>query len=172
MINTQRDHPPSVQSSKVASPAIDEGSLHLAETKARRLLELSLLHHYMISTSQEILNSGDKVGELAWSTAVPQQSLGNEALLYAMFALSALHMSETGSHDEHMILTHRKYLALALAEHKRDVMNLNESNFDAVLLISSLLRVTAFAMLRERSLSPYEPPLQWQIGRASCRERV
>jgi hypothetical protein len=162
MINTQRDHPPSVQSSsKVAGPATDEGIPYLAETKARRMLELSLLHHYMISTSLEILNSGDKVGELAWFTAVPQQSLGNEALMYTMFAVSALHMSETGSHDEDMILTHRKYLALALAEHKKDVLNLNESNFDAVLLTSTLLRITAFVMLQKRSLSPYEPPPQW-----------
>lgn len=161
MVSSQRDLQFSIQSSKAASASIDKESLDLPETKARRLRELSLQHHYMISASKEMLNSGDKVAELAWVTAVPRQALGNEALMYAMFALSALHMSETKSDDEDLVLIHRKYLALALSEHKKDVVNLNESNFDAALLTSSLLRVIAFSMLRERSLSPYTPPLQW-----------
>jgi hypothetical protein len=161
MISSQRDYQPSIQGSKAASPTTDEESFHLTETKARRLRELSLLHNYIISTSQEILTSGDQVAELAWVTAVPQQSLKNDALLYTMFALSALHMTETRPDDEELLLTHRQYLALALSEHKKDVMNLNEVNLDAILLTSTLLRITAFAMLRERPLAPYTPPFQW-----------
>ena len=78
-----------------------------------------------------------------------------------MFALSALHMSESEPDNRDITVTHRRYLALALSEHKKDVMNLSKANFDAVLLTSSLLRVTAFAMLRERALAPYTPPVQW-----------
>lgn len=163
-ISSQGDRQPSLQSSIAASPAIDtidEDRPDLPETKARRLRELSLLHHYVISTSQEILASGDETAEEAWIKAVPQQALNNDALLYAMFALSALHMLETKCDDEEITVMHRKYLALALSEHRKDVMNISQTNFDAVLLTSSLLRVTAFAMLRERALTPYTPPVQW-----------
>jgi hypothetical protein len=107
------------------------------------------------------LTSGDEIGEEAWVQAVPQQAFGNDALLFTMFALSALHMAESEPDNEDIIQTHRKYLAMALAEHKQDVLDLNQSNFDAVLLTSSLLRITAFAMLRERPLTPYAPPIQW-----------
>lgn len=152
------------QSSSDASPAvdaIDEDSISLSESKSRRIRELKLLHHYNIFTARDILTLNDETGEEAWIRAVPQQAFGNDALLYAVCALSALHMSQSQPDDQEVIDVHRKYLAMALAEHKKDVLSINQSNFDAVLLTSSLLRMTAFAMLRDRPLTPYAPPIQW-----------
>ena len=157
-------HQPSIQSTRTASPVvdiIDEDRFDLSESRSRRIWELRLLNHYNLRTSQDLLISGDDTAAAAWVKAVPEQAFGNDALLFAMFAFSALHMSEHQSGDQEMIEMHRRYLALALSEHKKDVINLNESTFDAVLLTSTLLRVTAFALLRERPLVPYEPPILW-----------
>jgi hypothetical protein len=157
---SQRPEPSSSDASS-AVDVIDDARFELSESKSRRIRELKLLHHYNIFTAREILTSGDEIGEEAWIKAVPRQAFSNDALLFTMFALSALHMTEFEPDEEDIIQIHRRYLAMALAEHKKDVLDLNQTNFDAVLLTSSLLRITLFAMLRERPLTPYAPPIQW-----------
>ena len=93
----------------------------------------------------------------------PSLALGNDALLYSIFSLSAYHMSDTGPHRRRAdtLATHQRYLDLALPHHSADVTRLNAQNFDAVCITSSILRITAFAMLRHRALDPYTPPVPW-----------
>ena len=57
--------------------------------------------------------------------------------------------------------THRRYLDLALRRHSDDITNLNGKIVDAVCITSSILRMIAFVMLRDRSLNPYTPPMSW-----------
>ena len=56
---------------------------------------------------------------------------------------------------------HRRYLDLALRRHSEDVSNLSEESFDAVCITSTMLRLIALVMLRDRSLNPYIPPVSW-----------
>jgi hypothetical protein len=92
----------------------------------------------------------------------PNLAFGNEALLYSIFSLSARHMAEIDpQHSDETMDTHRRYLDLALRRHSDDITNLNEKTVDAVCITSTILRVTAFVMLRDRSLNPYTPPVPW-----------
>jgi len=106
--------------------------------------------------------SGDPTAADAWIRIAPNLAFGNEALLYSIFSLSARHIAEIDPHRrEEAIDTHRRYLDLALRRHSDDVANLNEKSFDAVCITSTILRVTAFVMLRDRPLDPYTPPVSW-----------
>ena len=72
-------------------------------------------------------------------------------------------MAETGPHRRRAdtLATHRRYLDLALRRHSADITRLNAQSFDAVCIASSILRTIAFAMLRDRPLDPYTPPVPW-----------
>jgi hypothetical protein len=64
-------------------------------------------------------------------------------------------------HSNETMDTHRRYLDLALCRHSDDITNLNGKIVDAVCITSSILRMTAFVMLRDRPLNPYTPPVSW-----------
>lgn len=134
----------------------------LPESTSRRLLELQLLQHYNTRTSQTLLVTGDLTAADAWVRIAPNLALGNEALLYSIFSLSAYHMADIDpQHREETLDTHRRYLDLALRRHSDDITNLSKENFEAVCLTSSILRMTTFVMLRDRPLNPYTPPVSW-----------
>lgn len=92
---------------------------------------------------------------------LPALGLEYDALLYSMFAISALHLSKTEPHGLEATNAYRKYLDMALRWHSHDVTHLSKTNADAVCLTSSLIRVNSFVVLQERSLTPYTPPMQW-----------
>ncbi len=96
-----------------------------------------------------------------WISNVPKIAFDNDALLNSMFAVAALHTAKTNPEDFEAIHVYHKYLDLALREHSKDVAHLNRLNADAACLASSLIRLAAFAILQERSLVPYTPPIQW-----------
>jgi hypothetical protein len=109
-----------------------------------------------------LLVSGDPIAADAWISIAPNLAFGNDALLYSIFSLSACHMAEVDPHHrEETTDTHRRYLDLALRRHSEDVTNLNEKSFDAVCITSSILRLTASVILRDRPLNPYTPPMSW-----------
>jgi hypothetical protein len=64
-------------------------------------------------------------------------------------------------HSDETMDTHWRYLVLALRRHSNDIANLNEKTVDAVYITSSILRVTTFIMLRDRSLNSYTSPVSW-----------
>ena len=148
------DMSPGVSSSDTAN---DNTSI----SKTRHLLELKLLHQYNTRTSQTLLTSDDRNASESWNLAIPEKAFKHQALLHAIYTLSALHLAEAEPSDSDIVDTHRQYLDLAIREHNNDLQNLNESNFDAVIVTSSFLRLVAFAMLQDRSLEPYAPPMQW-----------
>ncbi|KAM0258811.1 hypothetical protein ACHAQJ_003653 [Trichoderma viride] len=131
-----------------------------SESKQRRLLEARLMHLYLTETGPS-LPIDDKTYKV-FANMVPKLALDSEALLYSIYALAAIHSYICKLDDTFDGLdVHRRYLALALHEHKKEVAELNESNFEGVCLTSHLLRVSTFATLRFRNRSPYTPPLEW-----------
>ena len=153
-------------SSRLAGRSVTPAGPSLAappESRERRLLELRLLHQYTKKTARDLLVTYSARGEQLWATACPRLAFEHDAVLYAMFALAALHIAKADPiwpYSEAMD-THRKYLDLALPAHSDDVAHLKKENADAACIASSLLRICAFAYLSERPLDPYTPPLQW-----------
>ena len=135
--------------------------IDIPESRERRLLELRLLHHYTTKTSMTYSASPEPAATEVWSLVYPKVALKHEALLYSIYAISALHMTKTESFDPDIIDAHQRYFELALQEHSNDINNLSEENADAACLATNLIRVTAFAVLHERPLHPYTPPTQW-----------
>ena len=131
------------------------------ESRDRRLLELRLLHHFTTKTYRTLLgDTTSNVNDL-FSLNVPQLAFTNDGLLYSMLALSALHMATEKSDDVEAMDAHRTYLDLALQTHAADIHDINRINADAACVAATMLRCTAFGLLRHRSREPYEPPTQW-----------
>ena len=58
------------------------------------------------------------------------------------------------------------YLCLALREQREAIANLNTGNINSICFAGMIIMMTELALLRERSLEPYEPPLKWlEMGR-------
>ena len=133
------------------------------ESKERRLLELRLLHQYSTKTCFYILvdHESDPLALEIWQTAIPNVAFKNDALLYSLYAVAALHLAKTGPYNRGTLETYRDYLDEAIREHNDDVTNLSRANADAACLTSSFIRLAAFAIIQERELTPYTPPAQW-----------
>ncbi|RDL33019.1 uncharacterized protein BP5553_08458 [Venustampulla echinocandica] len=104
-------------STKVAEvPSPRNGSDGPPESKARRTLELRLLHQYMSKTGPAI--AIDDHSRSAWCELVPLWSFRSEALQYAMYSVAALHIAKADAFkDPIMIDAHQTYLEMALREH-------------------------------------------------------
>jgi hypothetical protein len=62
---------------------------------------------------------------------------------------------------EEIMDTYRRYLDLALRRHSKGISNLSEKSFDAVYITSTMFRLIAFIMLRDRPLNPYTLLVLW-----------
>lgn len=148
----------------VESKGVDD----LPETRDRRLLELKLLLHYTSKTcftvgNKFIQNPSTVQGSLSelWRFTITEVALQHEALLNAIYAISALHLAKTNKDDVEALAIYPKYLDLALRDHRKDVEVLSKANADVVCMTASVIRLIAFALLQDRSLEPYAPPVEW-----------
>ena len=145
--------------------ASSTNTLDYPESRKRRLLELRLLHFYMTKTSLTLNlaapgSEGPNLLE-AWMSHVPYLAFENDALLNIICAIAALHTAKINPPDLDAIDVYRIYLDMALRQHSNDVDDLTKRNADAACMTSSLIRVAAFAILQERPLVPYIPPMHW-----------
>ncbi|KAL6910771.1 hypothetical protein GGI43DRAFT_391091 [Trichoderma evansii] len=130
------------------------------ESKQRRLLEARLMHLYLTETGPSL--PIDDITRSVFANTIPKLALDSEALLYSIYALAAIHSCICKLDDTFDGLdVYRRYLAMAVHEHTKDIAELSELNFESVFLTTHLLRVCMFAMLRFRNRSPYTPPLEW-----------
>ena len=134
-----------------------------SESQERRLIELRLMHQYSTRTAGSLLASPNAEFEYVWSTSCPRLAFEHEAVLYALLALTALHIAKADPIWPYSdaIEAHRKYLDLALPSHSKDMTHLTRENADSACIAASLLRICAFAYLSERPRDPYTLPLQW-----------
>ena len=135
--------------------------VEVPESRQRRLLELRLLHHYTTTTSLTVLGDTQSSMTAVYQDVFPRLALENDAFLYVLYAIAALQLAKTDPHDREAIVAHRTYLDLALIAHRQDVAQLSQSNADVACLTSSMIRIGAFAILQDRPLHPYRPPMQW-----------
>ncbi|RFU24694.1 hypothetical protein B7463_g11650, partial [Scytalidium lignicola] len=132
------------------------------EARKRRLLELKLLHHYMTKAGSTVfIPSSSPIENMArevWTAGVPRLAFQNDSLLYSMHSVAALHLANTEPQNINIIKASSMYLDLAIQAHKDEVARLNKTNADAIILTSSLIRLSAVAMLQERDFQPYTSP--------------
>ena len=98
-----------------------------------------------------------------WKDEVIRSALVSDAMLYSMFAVSALHLAGKNPSDIEAAAAFPQYLALALPLHRRDVAGLNKVTANLVCLTGSLLRIYAFSTLCQRPIEPYTPPTQFLL---------
>ncbi|KAI1470146.1 uncharacterized protein F4812DRAFT_315757 [Daldinia caldariorum] len=131
------------------------------ESRTRRMTETRLMHQYIIETGESLaidLHTRDLLSRI-----VPKYALNSDALLYSMYALSALHLAKLGRGEEIVGGAENAanmYYSMAVREHKEELSNVNRETADAVCLTSCLIRAVALLQLEGRSLQPYTPP--WQ----------
>jgi hypothetical protein len=133
----------------------------VVESKKRRLLEIKLMHQWTLNTCLTFPLSADPSVQDINTTVLPNMGLQNEAMLYCLFFLSALHLVKTEAYSTEAAEAYQNYLDLALRCHRIDVTNLCSANADVVCMTAGMLRVGSFAILPERGLDPYTPPSQW-----------
>ena len=142
--------------------------VHLQESRARRLLELRLLQNYIQNTSLTLPACHNEVVRHTWSVDVPNLAFENDNLLYQMFSLSALHLLKSDPANPELLVARQEYMGLSLREHRNAVAGLDSKSADAVCFASSLILIDSFASLQDRSLDPYQPPMEWlQMARGS-----
>lgn len=130
------------------------------ECEGRRKLELQLFGHYITETGPSI--AVDRIAYDFWVTVLCRMAFKSDALLYAVYFMTALHMAKCeGTTDPHSMDVCHSYLKLAIREHQKEINQLSKENVDIVCLTSSVFRVYSFITLQERVIQPYTPPTEW-----------
>ncbi|KAH8811411.1 hypothetical protein F5884DRAFT_273399 [Xylogone sp. PMI_703] len=141
-----------------------DNDLVIPESKSRRELELRLLHNYIHYMAITISNSHFPIVKDTWAIEVPKLAFRYEALQYAIFSISSLHLLHEEPDSVELKDAHRDYTSLALRKHREAVSNMtsdNSDNADANGFTSILILMTFYAYLQERVIEPYTPPLSW-----------
>lgn len=85
-----------------------------------------------------------------------------------MFTMTATHMLGRGARDPAIYTARESYWIMALREQTSAVSDLDNCNTDAVAFSALLITLNSLAMLQERSLEPYSPPMDWlEVGRGA-----
>ena len=161
------------------------------ESTGRRLMELTLLHHYLVFTAETFLAEDNQRVHDTWTKHVPRHATEHPALLNALLSLSALHIVNearrgntfappdlpqcslpTVKSAKGKVLdwadAHQSYLNLAVRQQRDCLSNLGPHNVDAVCLASIAISFQSFALLTiADDVDGYAPPMQW-LGLSSA----
>lgn len=134
------------------------------ESRARRMLEVKLMHQYVTETGSSI--AIDDVSRNALCRMVPELACQSDALLYSMYTIAALHLVKLGK-DAGLSLegVADKYFSMAIREHKKELAQISRETVDVVCLTSCLIRTYASIQLqdRPRHYRQYTPPWEWLV---------
>lgn len=165
--SSQINNPPTPASNDVAN----EGSPRIAppllaeETTERRHIELKLLHCFLLEILPRMPGAYEPVVRHIWSTAVPALAFAHDPLFHSIMALSILYLTRMGRIDiisTRQPLSYRaEYVKSTLHEHRKSLNSLSKQNADAASFTCAVLAIDSFATMRERTLQPYTPPIQW-----------
>lgn len=162
------------------------------ESKERRLLEMRLLHHWILFTSLTVLSPGEPERRHLWIVELPRSAvpgpyggvmpalirvrrlaLSSDALMHALLAFTAAHVKHLDPSDTEAASAHAQYLSMAPREHNTDLLNLTRSNIDAACMTATFIRLIACSKEQSRSRTPYSPPMQWlRMVRSACQVYV
>ncbi|KAH6884199.1 hypothetical protein B0T10DRAFT_410500, partial [Thelonectria olida] len=136
------------------------------ESERRRKRELQLLLHFVEETGPSL--AFDDFSMKVWVLPLPRLALKSDALLYAMYCVSAVHSAyQEPEHKERHLSVCHGYLQMSLCEHAKEVSQLSHDNVDILILTSTLIRLYQCYKLQERPLIPYTPPTAWMRSTGS-----
>lgn len=141
----------------------------IPESKERRLLEHRLMQNYLFNLSQPFpVPPGPEWKDL-WTRRIPQLALEYDNLLNAVMASSATHLLRSEPDNAHLFAARQRYMVASFRDQRKMVETMTPQSADAVCYAAVIVLVNAFAMLQERELEPYAPPVAWlQMGRGAA----
>lgn len=162
---------PPVNNGEGSGPVANSGSSQdqvVEESEQRRYMELRLLHHWMLNVSRPFGMTSPPIWKELWYGQVPQVALQSKNVLYAMFTFTATHLLGGYPNDTALYRARENYWVWALQEQRAAIIDLDNSNPDAVAFAALLISMNSLAMLQERNLEPYSPPMDWlEVGRGA-----
>ncbi|KAK9418076.1 putative Zn(2)-C6 fungal-type domain-containing protein [Seiridium unicorne] len=148
--------------------ALDQQHVDIPESRERRILEHRLMQNFLHRLSNPFPTNPAQEWTDLWSKTVPSLALDNDNLLYALLSSSATHLLRDNPEDAELFAARQNYLILAMREQRKAVSNLTVDKTDAICFTSLTILINSFAMLQERDLSPYSPPMDWiYMGRGA-----
>lgn len=148
--------------------ADDGQGISLPESKARRMMEHRLMQNWYLHLNRPFPINPAESWRRLWSTQIPALALQHDNMLHALLATSATQILQSQPGDKELFAARQSYFISALSAQRQEVQKLTVENAQAVCLGSLLISITSFAMLKERSLDPYQPPMEWlQLGRGA-----
>lgn len=152
--------------SAVATEAEDD--CLLPESRARRLLEHRLMQNYLYNLGVPFPVSPSQDWNDLWTKTVPPMALRYDNILYAIMSHSATHLLRKEPRNHNLFRARQAYLVAAMRVQRRMVDTLTLDSADAVCLASLIMLVQSFAMLDERVVDTYTPPMDWlRLGKGS-----
>lgn len=162
-------HWPKWPSSENFFAQVDDASgINLPESRARRLMEHRLMHNYYLNAANPFPVAPEQTWRKLWSVHIPAMGLSYDNVMYAMMASSATSLLRSTPDDKDLFDARQGYFISSLQAQRQEVANLSVENAEPVCFGALLISMTSFAMLKERSLEPYQPPIEWlQVGRGA-----
>lgn len=152
----------------IFSQADDPSGIQLPESRSRRLMEHRLMQNYYHNVRNPFPVSPAADWLHLWATIIPDMALRHDNLLHAMLATSATNLLRADPDDKELFAARQGYLISSLHAQRQEVAKMTVENAEAVCFASLLISITSFAMLKERALLPYQPPMEWlQVGRGA-----
>ncbi|KAH8666540.1 hypothetical protein BX600DRAFT_539665 [Xylariales sp. PMI_506] len=149
--------------------SLGDSEIDLAESKSRRLLEHRIMCNYYRRTVMPFSGVPPNAEWTnIWSNQIPSLMLEHDCLLHAVLAMSATQIYHDDPEDQEMFKVRQGYLIASLHEQRRGLQALSRDNVTALCLTATTILITSFAMLAERTLDPYLPPVEWlQMGKGT-----
>lgn len=148
---------------------LDDGAgINMPESRARRLMEHRLMQNYYHTFAKPSPVTPAESWRNLWTTHIPALGLNHDNILYGIFASSATNLLQSNPNDKDLFAARQSYFISSLHEQRQEVARLTVENAESVCFGALLISMTSFAMLKERSLHPYHPPIEWlQVGRGA-----
>lgn len=161
----------------------DDGTdpdIDLPEGQGRRFWELRLLLNHHANLAQPWSEPQDPKVVRMWDYDLPDMALrmaqqhNRSALLYIMFASSALHMwtvSTDSQERAELMKLQQTYQIMCSKEQRRDIDEMDKGiphNAEYVCFSSLRILVHSLALVQTLTVDPWEPPIQWlHLGRGA-----
>ncbi|PSR79425.1 hypothetical protein BD289DRAFT_356630, partial [Coniella lustricola] len=168
-ISRQSSHAPSSPASSVAMlgpPIYQQPGVFLPGSQpVGRLTELRLMHQYTRHTYKTLAWTSQELAEL-WGTSIPDIALsGNQHLVDAILAVSALHLRSAWPNDKDLVRASHAYMASCLSAYSSNLNAGIRADNAAILFLTSAL--IAFQSTALRMLTKDEGPFADASGNAS-----
>jgi len=129
------------------------------------------MRHYSLHLEQPFPTLPSREWRAIFAHRIPELAIehNNDNLLNAILASSATQLLREQPTLAGLFEARQAYLIAAMQQQRTRVQNMTLDDADVVCFASILILVISFAMLQERALGQYTPPLEWlQMGKGAA----